>query len=396
MPLVATVAGRRLEAWAITADEWTALKSSYRQLELTMTCGQGGVPKTSPRGKQFFAHKPNAHCQLHDGGPETPEHLAAKAVIAAAARAAGWSATVEYAAPDRSWIADVLVERGSRRVAIEVQWSPQTEADFQHRQTRYTDAGLECFWLAGPSNARTAQPVPSYALSGTPDQLEILLPHSISGNRHHLELGEGIMQLLTGAIANRVEAITTGLEIATSMLKCWRQECGRWMTLWYLTGAVAESRCGQRSLAVAPWASYQRWAARRIETQVQEAVVSAVQPSDLPPAVRFAERFSKELNQHYQAALCPSCGVHQGDAYVPRNGRWTAYRIPFTGRFPFSSIVTEVRHLCVDVGRGRCAPGPPSPELAFPPPDRASLRMFAAAYQAPPLPPRQAQRTRSG
>lgn len=95
MPLVAVLDGERLESFRLTADEWASLRATYRGRELLMTCGSAGIPKTSSRGMRFFAHRPKADCAIHVGAPESAEHLQTKALLAEAARRAGWTATVE-------------------------------------------------------------------------------------------------------------------------------------------------------------------------------------------------------------------------------------------------------------------------------------------------------------
>lgn len=113
MPLVAILDGERLESFHLDDEQWSQLRGSYRDHELRMTCGELAIPKTSSRGMRFFAHKPGSdRCALHVGRPETPEHLQSKALLAEAARELGWEATIEHVAPDRAWIADVLIERG--------------------------------------------------------------------------------------------------------------------------------------------------------------------------------------------------------------------------------------------------------------------------------------------
>lgn len=111
VPLVALRNGLSIEAGTITAAAWLELKAGYRASGLTMACGQAGIPKTSSLGLQFFAHRPDADCQIHEGGPESPAHLSAESAVAQADRAADWTATIEHLADDRTWIADVMVER---------------------------------------------------------------------------------------------------------------------------------------------------------------------------------------------------------------------------------------------------------------------------------------------
>lgn len=89
-----------------------------------MTCGERAVPKESSLGLRFFAHHPGVGCQLHETGPETAEHHAAKTLLAQAGEDTGWKAHVEYVSETRDWIADVLLVRGEKHIALEVQWSP--------------------------------------------------------------------------------------------------------------------------------------------------------------------------------------------------------------------------------------------------------------------------------
>lgn len=104
MPLSASYLGERIESWNMLASGWAELKRNYRASVLVMASGQAGIPKTSRLGTQFFAHKGGVDCQLHEGGPESPEHLATKAAVAQAAREIGWEAVIEFPAADRSWI----------------------------------------------------------------------------------------------------------------------------------------------------------------------------------------------------------------------------------------------------------------------------------------------------
>jgi hypothetical protein len=43
----------------------------------------------------------------------------------------------------KRWIADVLLEKEGRRVAVEVQWSNQNHVRYLERQQHYAEAGVE-------------------------------------------------------------------------------------------------------------------------------------------------------------------------------------------------------------------------------------------------------------
>lgn len=164
--MTARLDGAELSALEISADQWQSVRETYRDRMLTMTCGERAIPKVSSRGLKYFAHHhPKSGCDLHETGPETVEHHMAKAVLANAARQAGWNAEVEVVSPTRDWIADVMISRGEKRIALEVQWSPQRTEDILARTRRYESSGVGCRWFLGPANhsrdlpARTRYPV---------------------------------------------------------------------------------------------------------------------------------------------------------------------------------------------------------------------------------------------
>ncbi len=124
----------------------TATNRHVRHLR-TLCCGAPLVLKTSRLGTRFFAHLALGGCA---SGDESPEHLALKAAAIAAARAASWRAEAEVAGmtPDgQPWRADVLANRGTSRIAIEVQWSPQPDDETRRRQARYAVSGVRGLWL---------------------------------------------------------------------------------------------------------------------------------------------------------------------------------------------------------------------------------------------------------
>ena len=63
-------------SFCLTDDQWVAIKTSYRGMNLSMRCcSSPAIPKVSSLGARFFAHKSRAGCQT---APESPEHLQAK------------------------------------------------------------------------------------------------------------------------------------------------------------------------------------------------------------------------------------------------------------------------------------------------------------------------------
>lgn len=365
MPLVAVLADTRVEAWTLDDVGWADLKRRYRSGEsLTMVCGRPGVPKRSSRGLRFFAHKPGEDCGIHATAPESAEHHETKRLVAEAARAAGWTATVEAPGADRSWIADVLLERDGRRVIVEAQWA--AEVQMQERTERYLAAGIDrVLWLLGPKNHARAGDVDSELVRAVDGSIEILLPGPYGSGRRWVGLSAGFTELLLGQHRTEAELVATELYVAVRQTRCWTGTCARWLTSWHLLGIGAQSRCGGSAIVELSHGHYQAWAKRRPETAVQDLVLRALRGSDLAAPARWDWRTSKEVPDGYVARVCPNCGVMQGDAYS--DGRWQQHRIPLEAplRFPFGRDGTAVLHLCVDAGRGRCEAAADAPKTTW-------------------------------
>lgn len=133
---------------------WESLKDSYTVGDLLMTCCQGdAVPKTSINGLQFFAHNAG-ECST---SPESKWHINSKALISHTARSMGLNCKEEVsggASPDK-WRADVYIEFESRKIAIEIQHSPQTLRHYFKRQAAYEKSGVEAYWVLYEDRFRT-------------------------------------------------------------------------------------------------------------------------------------------------------------------------------------------------------------------------------------------------
>lgn len=376
MPLVAVLDGERLEAFRLTAEEWSALRSSYKGRELVMTCGSAGIPKTSARGIQFFAHKPKSDCTLHTGAPEGPEHLQAKALLAEAARRAGWTATVEHVGPSREWVADVLIERGETRTALEVQWSPQPMEVFEARTARYAAAGIGCRWFLGRSNHN--RPVPgAYKISGVLNHLSMAVPGTLYDRAQYKPFAEGADVLMSGVIRQYAEFHVQSWNIGFKKLYCWASDCRRRYSRWYIISADVISRCGIEAVIdgqlerMYPW---QPFAEKRIEQALQAHVQRLTTSEDWPMPCRYELGNTDPVGRGYIMAMCPFCGKPQEDSFA-FGGRSRWERDPLSVKldaearrdFRVRSEELRVQHLCEDVGNGQCEPpGAPDGEWTFP------------------------------
>lgn len=156
-------AGMCVQSHFLDEHQWAALKAAHKkQRHLRMPCcNELAVLKTSRLGTQFFAHHRRGECTTK---PESAEHLLLKSLVAQAAVKCGWTVATEVRGQTEQgeeWVADVLATRGKSRVALEIQWSRQTESETYARQARYKKSGVRGLWLFKQSDFPIDHNVPA-------------------------------------------------------------------------------------------------------------------------------------------------------------------------------------------------------------------------------------------
>jgi competence protein CoiA len=213
-----------IHAFDVGSDDWCKLETANRRSRhLRMPCCFAQVTlRRSRRGTQFFAHKAIGECTT---APETEAHLRLKQNAVEVARAHGWDAQTEVmglSPAGESWTADVLANLGKHRVAIEVQWSAQTDEETSRRQARYAASGVRCLWLMRQRRVPLQEALPAARISGSGE----------IGFTAHVPTGHGeqtvpVEELLAAAFSKRLKfGIPPGVEgrvsIRTGRTSCWR------------------------------------------------------------------------------------------------------------------------------------------------------------------------------
>lgn len=138
--------------------------------ELISRCECRGHLARSILQTQFFRHYNGESDCVYATSSESAEHIFAKEEIAAGARAAGASATVERSSPRDAvsrWRADVVVAFGTERFAFEVQVSAQPTDEYLRRHRRYTGDRVDAVWFVSGDQAgaqRLAGLAPAFQL----------------------------------------------------------------------------------------------------------------------------------------------------------------------------------------------------------------------------------------
>lgn len=291
MPLTAVGSHGLIVAPLLSDTEWEDLRQAVRT-GTTLSCRSEDhpmLPRISKLGLRHFFHRGGVHA----GAEETLDHLALKALCVQVAHAHGWRASTEYPAPDRSWVADVHTSNDERTLIVEVQWSHQTEADYEARTQRYRAAGHQVVWLerVRKNNYATIQDGDSLRL---PFWKDSKLGY-IDAAHDQLPLQDRLIDVFTSRLAPGPPTQYADVFPA----HCYR--CKGRHTQWLMPYSEL-------------WTSHDR-----IEADPRVlAVVRTVAPPDAPMAT-INLRYSKTAADDYQAFTCPHCGALQGDFYLPEH-----------------------------------------------------------------------------
>lgn len=147
----------QIHSFVYSLKDWIALKENKISRFNMACCGNQAILKTSKLGTQFFAHKVKPKDSNCSTGGETAEHMHIKYLVSKILFECGWTVKVEKKGNTPSgeeWIADIYAEKGKAKIAIEVQWSPQTFIETRRRQEKYAQSGVRCAWLLRSGSMR--------------------------------------------------------------------------------------------------------------------------------------------------------------------------------------------------------------------------------------------------
>jgi Competence protein CoiA-like family len=228
--------GTSIHSFDLSDEEWQALKlANTHAHHLRMPCCNSPVVlKESHLGTRFFAHR---MLGLRNNCGETEIHLELKSMVVEAVRRRGWTAETEVTgfAPDgEQWRADVLAQKGKAKVAVEIQWSAQTNDETLRRQERYKQCNLRGLWLLRQPDFPVTHSLPAVCLGGNAHEgFTALIPHDgtqmnardrnhFTGWRQAMPLGEFLDAAFDGRFRFGVPLDTEAtLTVLGAEAPCW-------------------------------------------------------------------------------------------------------------------------------------------------------------------------------
>lgn len=213
VPLSAVVDGETIIGPDLSEAEWKNLQVRHKNgLPVTMACcGAPGHLRVSKTGTRHFYHAVDAGCHFAE---ESKEHLEIKYRIYRICQSEEWETSVEFPAPDRTWISDVYAARDGRKIVFEIQISTVSPVVLEERDQKYRAQGIESYWLLDNFLGRARDFASGYQAhlfekAGRPGETIPYIDNSLfeTGPENHIFISKGIRS--TGLDAKKQTLFTT-------------------------------------------------------------------------------------------------------------------------------------------------------------------------------------------
>lgn len=300
-------AGSSIQSHLLDEHQWAALKASHAQKRhLRMPCcHELAVLKTSKLGTRFFAHYRRGLCTTK---PESAEHLLLKSIVAQAIAKCGWTVETEVRGQTNEgeeWIADVLARKKNNRIAVEIQWSRQTDIDTYARQARYKQSGVRGLWLFKQRDFPTDYLVPALQVVQEAGEMFVTIPTD-DINPLRLSVSDFIHHAFTGRFWYGVFRPNTHVKATMygGFMSCWK--CGSW------TNVVSEVELlhprNERFVDI-PIAELAELPSLMPQLPLEQGI-----PHKKVGKIQM--RYSKTVGGRYLANGCVNCNALQGNFFL--------------------------------------------------------------------------------
>ena len=323
---------KSIHAFEFAPQDWQSLAAqNARERHLRAPCCQAEIIlRRSKLGTQHFVHRFRGACT---SAPESEDHRQVKRVIVEAARANGWHAEAEFdglSSESEPWRADVLLTKGSVRIAIEVQWSNQSQEETARRQSRYASSGVRGLWLFRQARFDASKDIPAVRIGGNP----------LDGYDVFIRTGTGeqalpLSSFISAALNRRYQFglplnAPADVEVRCGNLDCWK--CGAETLI--VTGLDISIGPHRLSATIPDLGNCPDLVRRTLQAIPAQASLG-----------RIMHRNSREAGSRYLSNGCAHCGALIGAHYEYQ--AWDHQDVVAR----FRTVVDErMRQLAIDLG----------------------------------------------
>jgi hypothetical protein len=203
------------------------------------------------------------------------------------------------------WKADVLAQKGNAKVAIEIQWSGQTEEETYRRRERYKQSGVRCLWLMRRCGFVPNKETPAVEIVDTPDG-DFTAHIGPSDQKTAIP----IRDLLNACFQKRFRfgvplGIRANVSVSTGTMSCWK--CGAETRI--ISSVDIQFGTHIRSFTVAECEKYM---------DLFSAILSSLSPKLEIGTIK--SRYSRALEVSYLSNGCFHCDALIGQGYEHEAG----------------------------------------------------------------------------
>lgn len=194
----------------------------------------------------------------------------------------------------------MLLTKGRVRIAIEVQWSKQSQEETARRQSRYASSGVRGLWLFRQSRFDSSEEIPAVRISGNPlDGYDVFIPTGAG------EQALPLSSFISAALNRKYQfglplGAPADVEVRCGNLDCWK--CGAETRI--ITGLDISIGPHKLSATIPDLGSCPDLVQRTLQAIPAQASLG-----------RITHRDSREAGSRYLSNGCAHCGALIGAHY---------------------------------------------------------------------------------
>lgn len=242
---------------------------------------------------------------------ESAHHKALKLIVRDVAVGEGWLADFEVSGKSAAgirWRADVVATKEKRKIAFELQWSNQAQADFNRRAEPYRDSGMEVTWI---HRVKRLVPTPELIEGRVSFDREggylITLPGSWP---QVLPLTEYLLAIFNKRLSYGFPAFgLANFTVFAANATCWSANCnGQYQVIPFVKMSLGNSAFPSSTVNLSLEEIGQM-------PELEAFLLNSLDGFSIKSTIKH--RYSSTVSTSYLSCGCPKCGRIAGDHYMP-------------------------------------------------------------------------------